>query len=83
MIYWKILPKKVNLRIKRGINSCETLKRPNKFNLVNFEKDKLTIVINKNLPSKNLDNLEPTKINPEVWSKYHIKPSHLINGNNK
>ena len=80
MIYWEILPKKLNLRIKRGINSCES---PNKSNLGIFEKDKLTIVINKNLPSNNLDNLEHTKINPEVWSKYHIKQTHLINGKNK
>ena len=38
-----------------------------------LKKEKFDNVIKDNLPPKNLENLEPTKVNPEVWRKISHK----------
>ena len=42
-----------------------------------FKKDKLESVIEKNLPPKHLENLDPTKVNPEVWNKISHKTKSI------
>ena len=42
-----------------------------------FKKEKLEIVIEKNLPPKNLENLEPPKVNLEVWNELPHKTKSI------
>ena len=42
-----------------------------------FKKDKLESVIEKNLPPKHSENLDPTKVNPEVWNKISHKTKSI------